>query len=114
MKRKEKCGATENALLSVFTAFCLKRGPGSMSDNIWKTDQKKKRIKLKNLQPSENSELASIIASLQICLENPRDGGAWWAAIYGVAQSRTRLKRQQQQQMVYDKRKIEPHEFKPL
>ena len=27
------------------------------------------------------------------CLENPRDGGAWQAAIYGVAQSRTRLKR---------------------
>ena len=27
------------------------------------------------------------------CLENPRDGGAWWAAIYGVAQSRTRLER---------------------
>ena len=27
------------------------------------------------------------------CLESPRDGGAWWAAVYGVAQSRTRLKR---------------------
>ena len=27
------------------------------------------------------------------CLENPRDGGAWWAAVYGVAQSRTRLRR---------------------
>ena len=27
------------------------------------------------------------------CLENPRDGGTWWAAAYGVAQSRTRLKR---------------------
>ena len=27
------------------------------------------------------------------CLENPRDGGAWWAAVYGVAQSWTRLKR---------------------
>ena len=26
------------------------------------------------------------------CLENPKDGGAWWAAVYGVAQSRTRLK----------------------
>ena len=26
------------------------------------------------------------------CQENPRDRGAWWAAIYGVAQSRTRLK----------------------
>ena len=27
------------------------------------------------------------------CLENPRDGGAWWAAVCGVAQSQTRLKR---------------------
>ena len=27
------------------------------------------------------------------CLENPRDGGAWWAAVYGVAQSQSRLKR---------------------
>ena len=27
------------------------------------------------------------------CLENLRDGGAWWASVYGVAQSRTRLKR---------------------
>ena len=27
------------------------------------------------------------------CLENPRDGRAWWASVYGVAQSRTRLKR---------------------
>ena len=26
------------------------------------------------------------------CLENPRDRGAWWASVYGVAQSRTRLK----------------------
>ena len=26
------------------------------------------------------------------CLENPRDGGAWWAALYGVAQSQTWLK----------------------
>ena len=27
------------------------------------------------------------------CLENPRDGGAWWAAVYVLTQSRTRLKR---------------------
>ena len=26
------------------------------------------------------------------CLENPRGGGAWWAAVYGVAQSQTRVK----------------------
>ena len=25
------------------------------------------------------------------CLENPRDGGAWWAAVHGVAKSQTRL-----------------------
>ena len=27
------------------------------------------------------------------CLENPRDGGAWWAAVYGITQSQRRLKR---------------------
>ena len=27
------------------------------------------------------------------CLEHPRDGGAWWAAVYGVTQNWTRLKR---------------------
>ena len=27
------------------------------------------------------------------CLENPGDGGAWWAAVFGVEQSQTRLKR---------------------
>ena len=26
------------------------------------------------------------------CMENPRDGGAWWTAIYGVTQSQTQLK----------------------
>ena len=26
------------------------------------------------------------------CLENPRDGGTWWAAVYGVTQSWTQLK----------------------
>ena len=35
------------------------------------------------------------------CLENPRDGRAWWAAIYGVAQSRTGLKRLSSSSSVY-------------
>ena len=26
------------------------------------------------------------------CLENPKDGGAWWAAVYWVTQTQTRLK----------------------
>jgi len=37
--------------------------------------------------------LSFLICCLGSCLENPRDSGAWWAAVYGVAQSRTRLKR---------------------
>ena len=32
------------------------------------------------------------------CLENPRVSGAWLSAVHGVVQSRTQLKRQQQQQ----------------
>ena len=36
------------------------------------------------------------------CLENPKDGGAWWASVYGVAQSQTRLKQlSSRQQLVY-------------
>ena len=35
------------------------------------------------------------------CLENPRDGGAWWAAVYRVTQSQTRLKRLSSSRLVY-------------
>ena len=35
------------------------------------------------------------------CLENPRDGGAWWAAVSGVAQSQTQLKRLSSSSSVY-------------
>ena len=48
---------------------------------------------LKSLLQHHNSK-ASIIQPLQCsCLENPRGSGAWWAAIYGVTQSQTWLKR---------------------
>ena len=39
---------------------------------------------------SVNNLWPSLLSS---CLENPRDRGVWWAAVYGVAQSRTQLKR---------------------
>ena len=44
---------------------------------------------------SENTlvYLGAITHGQYSCLENPRDGGAWWAAVSGVAQSQTRLKR---------------------
>ena len=47
------------------------------------------------LVPEEaHPETLGLVFSLPCTgLENPRDGGAWWAAIYGVAQGQTRLKR---------------------
>ena len=39
------------------------------------------------------------------CLENPRDGGAQWAAIYGVAQNRTRLNRLSSSRLILWRRK---------
>ena len=44
------------------------------------------------------------------CLENPRDGGAWWAAIYGVPQSRAQLK-QLSSSSSSSKVKIEGHKL---
>ena len=44
------------------------------------------QLKGKDYQIRQKAELYGAICS---CLENPRDGGARWAAIYGVAQSRT-------------------------
>ena len=42
---------------------------------------------------TESTRLKWLSSSSQCsCLENPRDGGAWWAAVYGVTQSWTRLK----------------------
>ena len=41
------------------------------------------------------------------CLENPRDGGAWWAAVSGVAQSWTRLKRPSSSSKGYDRALID-------
>jgi len=40
------------------------------------------------------------------CLENPRDRGAWWAAVYGVAQSWTRLNKQQITEEIKEEIKI--------
>ena len=42
------------------------------------------------------------------CLENPRDRGAWWAAVYGVAQSRTRLKQLSSSSKVLEERPRQP------
>ena len=43
------------------------------------------------------------------CMENPRDGGASWAAIYGVAQSRTRLRQPGSSSMLESEKAMAPH-----
>ena len=42
------------------------------------------------------------------CLENPRDGGAWWAAVYGITQSRTWLKGLSMHACMHWRRKWQP------
>ena len=58
--------------------------PGGLQSKDWAT----------SLSLSLSCIVEGNVSPLQCsCLENPRDGGAWWAAVYGVAESRTRLKR---------------------
>ena len=45
------------------------------------------------------------------CLENPRDGGAWWAAVSGVTQNRTRLKRFSSSSRSRGKEKVQDSDF---
>ena len=47
------------------------------------------------------------------CLENPRDRGAWWAAVYGVAQSQTQLKRLNSSSSSSQRRRHKRCEFNP-
>ena len=59
--------------------------------NIVKLKKKKKNIK--EISPWCCLEGMMLKLKLQYsCLENPVDRGAWWAAVHGVAQGRTRLK----------------------
>ena len=46
-----------------------------------------------SLSIANSQSLLNLMSIECSCLEKPRDGGAWWATVYGVAQSWTRLKR---------------------
>ena len=71
----------------------------------WKIPWTEKPGRLQSVESQSRTRLSDFHFSLSFigegngnllqcsCLENPRDGGAWWAAVYGVTQSRTRLKR---------------------
>ena len=71
---------------SSFPKSSGQRCPRHVSPGISHDDQLFGRRKRHQCPQGINEE------QLCSCLENLRDGGAWWAAVYGVAQSRTRLK----------------------
>ena len=84
--RKEKAMATHSSTLAWKIPWMEEPGrlqsTGSLGvGHDWATSLSLSRIGEGNGNPLQCS-----------CRENPRDGGAWWAAIYGVAQSQTRLK----------------------
>ena len=79
-KVKKKRGGIEGTYLNIVKAIYNK--PRA---NIILNGEKLKAFPLKSGEGNGNPLQCS-------CLENPRDGGAWWAAVSGVAQSQTRLK----------------------
>ena len=72
----------------------------------WKTSWKEEHGRLQSMGRSESDTTEQLHFHFSLscigegngnplqcsCLENPRDRGAWWPAVYGVKQSRTRLK----------------------
>ena len=62
-----------------------------VSESFFLNNNKKKESWIKEMWPLIGEGNGNWLQ--YSCLGNPRDGGAWWAAIYGVTQSRTRLKR---------------------
>ena len=62
--------------LWVLKVFCDKAGPWNLQDRF---------MTINSLGESNGTPLQ------YSCLENPMDGGAWWAAVHGVSKSQTRL-----------------------
>ena len=59
---------------------------------IYMTARRSNQSILKEISPGCSLEGLMLKLTLHYsCLENPMDGGAWWAAVHGVAKSRTRL-----------------------
>ena len=73
-------GVLVTLLLCLHPQGCLRRGPGGSHRTVGDSG---------SIPGSGRSPGGGHGDPLQCsCLENPRDGGAWWAAIYGVTQSR--------------------------
>ena len=74
------------------TLWELNYWSGTLLDSIWLGDTEMLESWFWHLSRGETLREGNGTPLQYSCLENPRDGGARWAAIHGVAQSRTRLK----------------------
>ena len=72
----------ENPLEKEMATYC--------SILAWKIPRTEEPGRLQSMGSQSRTQLSDFSFSFQCsCLENPRDWGAWWAAVYGVAQSWT-------------------------
>ena len=71
----------------------MNENENTTSQNLWDTVKAVLRGRFIAIQAylkkQEKSQINNLILS---CLENPMDGGAWWATVHGVAKGRTQLK----------------------
>ena len=82
-------------LLQCWTPYANKFGKLSSGHRTGKgpfSFQYQRRVMPKNVQTTIQLHSYNDNPLQCSCLENPRDRGAWWAAVYGVAQSRTQLR----------------------
>ena len=71
---------------TTYVLYLIKENPNPNFNTILRTERLHFHFSLSFIGEGNGNPLQCS------CLENPRDGGAWWAAVYGVAQSWTRLK----------------------
>ena len=108
LKQLLRIGVTEMAIFVKYYILCSEKARTTHSSTLaWKIPWTKEPGRLQSMRSleSDTTERLHFHFSLSCIgegnsnpfqcsyLENPRDGEAWWAAVYGVAQSRTRLKR---------------------
>ena len=100
---KERCPLSCDSFVTPWTVASEKAMAPHSSTLAWKIPWMKEPGRLKSIESWRvGHDWAASLSCIGegngnplqcSCLENPRDGGAWWAAVSGVSQSQTRLKR---------------------
>ena len=100
LTRQNFGGKVTSLLFNMLSRFVMAFLPRSKHLFLWLQSlssvilelKKIKSVTVSTVSPSICHEVMGLDPLQCSCLENPRDGGAWWAAVYGVTRSQTRLK----------------------